>query len=189
MMGEALSTVGADTETSPTTGLPLDVADFQTLSLRPLDVSDADAILRHFGAFDSFDRFARFFSSRSDAGLKNFVEGFDWSRMIAVGAFAEDRLVGLAELGWEEGDDGSLAELAFSVSPDWRNRGIGTWAARRVCHEARGRGVRRIFAIWLGDNAAAFRIMRALDAWIARDGQVMRGELDLVRKFFADNGA
>jgi RimJ/RimL family protein N-acetyltransferase len=187
-MDEALSAVDAGTWGSPQSSLPLEFSNFQTLELRPLDVSDARAILRHFEQFDPSDRFSRFFSSRSDAGLELFVEGFDWSRMIAVGAFAKDRLVGLAELGWEDGDDGSLAELAFSVSPDWRNRGIGTWVARRACHEARERGVCRIFAVWLGDNAAAFRLMRALGAWIARDGQIMRGELDLASRPLAEIG-
>lgn len=95
MMADELSAMDAGTRLSPQPRLPLEVSDFQTLKLRPLDVTDAHAILRHFEQFDPFDRFSRFFSSRSDAGLKHFVEGFDWSRMIGVGAFARTNWSGL----------------------------------------------------------------------------------------------
>ncbi len=159
--------------------LPTDIGSVPTLVLRPLGQSDACHILRHFRDFDAADRYSRFFSSKSDAGLQNFVESFDWDRMLAIGAFDGDRLVGVAELGWEQDDEGSLAELAFSVSPEWRHRGIGTWVTRHLCALACEVGVRRIYAIWIGENTPAYRIMRSLGARIGRDGKVMRGEVDI----------
>ena len=71
MTDDALSAVDAGNKISPQSRLPIDVPDFRTLSLRPVDTSDDDAVLGHFEAFDPSDHFSRYFSSQSVAGLKS----------------------------------------------------------------------------------------------------------------------
>ena len=42
-------------------------------------------LIAHFQRMNEVDRYTRFFSAVSDDGLRNIVNRFDWSRMIAVG--------------------------------------------------------------------------------------------------------
>ena len=72
------------------------------LTLETLAASEAPAIRRHLGRLEEFDRYSRFFSAMSDENIDRYVERLDWGRMIAVGLYQDDGLIGIAELGWEK---------------------------------------------------------------------------------------
>ena len=113
---------------------------------RPLGIEDSGRLIAHFQRMNELDRYTRFFSAVSDDGIENFVHGFDWTRMLAVGAFKGNRLIGIAEVGWEANKPPSRAELAMSVDREYRNLGLATWLIKDVCKLGWTQGVREIYA-------------------------------------------
>jgi GNAT superfamily N-acetyltransferase len=149
----------------------------RTLSLKALSAADSTALIAHFSRLNEFDRYRRFFSAVSQSGVDSFVRQLDWSRMVAVGAFDNQRLIGVAELGWPDLRSSS-GELAISVDRGWRNRGLATWLVREVGRLGYRNGIARMEACWLSDNDSVGRIVRALQGNLRRDGTLWRGEIE-----------
>ena len=102
--------------------------------LAPGDIPAARAHLEGFDTEDLFQHFHQFMEA----------EDFDaWaSRALdhdLIGCFARGQLVGLAEIAYDEAE----CEIALSVDPDQRGRGIGTQLFERACARARERGFPR----------------------------------------------
>jgi len=146
---------------------------------RPLTAQDKGRLTDHFRRMNEVDRYTRFFSAVSDDGIANIVDGFDWTRMLAVGAFRDDLLIGVAELGWEAHSPPMRAELAMSVDRAFRNLGLATWLIEDVCKLGQDQGIREIYATWVGGNDAVGRIMNRFNARVGLDSSVCRGEIDL----------
>ncbi|MFT7573465.1 MAG: GNAT superfamily N-acetyltransferase [Paracoccaceae bacterium] len=123
--------------------------------------ADAPALIRHFQRLGNGDRYNRFFSAMSDDGIRRYVDGFDWSKMLATCVYSEDDLVGVAELGWEKRGAPRRAELALSVDAGSRRRGLATWLVSEVFRTGRQAGVEQVYASWVGGNDAVGRIMRS----------------------------
>lgn len=151
------------------------------LTLETLSAADAPAIAGHLKRLNELDRYSRFFSAMSDDGLDRYVDGFDWSRMIAVGLYRNDTLIGIAELGWEEGSGGKngqspeSAEMAVTVDSAYRHLGIAGWLVNETVRRGRIAGIRRMEASWIGGNDSIARIMRRLDAQTWLNGSHWRG--------------
>lgn len=156
------------------------------LTLEELSAADAPAVRDHLKRLGEFDRYSRFFSAMSDDGIERYVDGLDWSRMLAAGLYRNDSLIGLAELGWAETPavpEGapfgmakpSIAELAVTVDPAYRHRGIGTWLVSEVVRCGRIAGIGHIEASWIGGNDSISKIMHGLDAQIWLNGSHWRG--------------
>lgn len=115
----------------------------------------------------------------SDDGMRRYVDGFDWSRMVATCVYSEDDLVGVAELGWEKRGAPRRAELAISVEAGFRRSGLATWLVSEVFRTGRQAGVEQVYASWVGGNDAVGRIMRSYDATIWLNGTHWQGNLSL----------
>ena len=89
------------TYTSDNLGKVIELGPITDILARPLTELDLGSLIDHFQRMNEVDRYTRFFSAVSDDGIRNIVDGFDWSRMIAVGAFKNNLLLGVAELGWQ----------------------------------------------------------------------------------------
>lgn len=144
-------------------------------TLEALSAADAPAIAGHLKRLAEVDRYSRFFSAMSDDGIDRYVDGFDWSRMIATGLYLDDTLIGLAELGWSAGGGPESAELAVTVDSAFRHRGIAGWLVKEAFRRARAAGVRQIEASWIGGNDSIAKIMRRHDARIWLAGSHWRG--------------
>ena len=149
------------------------------LAVRRLGQADTDAVIKHFCRLDEFDRYTRFFAAASETGIDSIVRRFDWSRTLAVGAFDSHRLIGIAELGWDEGKPPTTAEIAMSVDRKFRNLGLASWLVEEVFDLGRLYGVEKVFATWIGGNDAVGRIMRNIGARAWADGSTWRGEASL----------
>jgi len=143
---------------------PSPVTEFRSRSAGP---QDASALINHFQRLNVVDRYNRFFSPQSDEALQRYVETFDWTRMVATVVFSEDKLVGVAELGWDEKDVPQQAELALSVNLGFRHSGLATWIVSEVLQAGRRAGVHKIYASWLGGNDAISKIMQGYGATIS----------------------
>jgi|GEM_PF-876747 len=140
---------------------------------------DAPALIEHYRRLGDFDRYTRFFSAMSDDGIGRYVDAFDWSRMIAVCVYSDERLVGVAELGWGDGSSPERAELGVSIDAAFRRRGLASWLVSSLFDVGRKAGVQTIYASWVGGNDAVGRILRSHDASIWLSGTHWQGELNL----------
>src|SRR3954468_23794394 len=92
------------------------------LNLRRLDGADLPEVERFLVALDADDRHARFHLAVSDWWMSAYVQSLDPARVILIGAFWTNPLVGLAE-GHPAGS-AAAAELAVVVHPACRRAGL-----------------------------------------------------------------
>jgi GNAT superfamily N-acetyltransferase len=140
------------------------------LTVETLSVADVPAISGHLKRLEEFDRYSRFFSAMSDESIDRYVSRLDWSRMIAVGLYHQDDLLGIAELGWAEGARSDSAEMAVTVDSAYRHRGIAGWLVNEAVQRGRKAGVRRMEATWVGGNDSIAKIMRGRGAHVWLNG-------------------
>ncbi|MBE0621709.1 MAG: GNAT family N-acetyltransferase [Burkholderiales bacterium] len=125
--------------------------------IRKITAFERNAVRRFYLDLSSDDRRKRFCCMLSDEAISKYVDGVDFMRHTILGAFNEHaQLIGLAELapGTEEN------ELAFSVRPDLRSRGIGTRLMKRSLLYARICGMRKVFVMFLSDNTPMSRLAK-----------------------------
>jgi GNAT superfamily N-acetyltransferase len=158
------------------TGLGTGLDQVDRLTLERLSAADAPAIRDHLKRLGEFDRYSRYFSAMSDDGIERYVDGLDWSRMLATGLYRNDTLIGMAELGWVETPaEPPVAELAVTVDQAYRHRGIGTWLVSAAIECGRKSGIGHIEASWIGGNDSIAKIMHRLDAQVWLNGSHWRG--------------
>lgn len=171
------------TYTRDNLGKVIELGPITDILARPLTGLDSGSLIDHFQRMNEVDRYTRFFSAVSDDGIRNIVNGFDWSRMIALGAFKNNLLLGVAELGWESGQTPARSELAMSVDREYRNVGLASWLIKDTFRMGQDRGVREIYASWLGGNDPVGRIMNRLNARMSVDRSVCRADIALDQSF------
>jgi len=131
---------------------------------------DAPALMTHFMALTPEDRRMRFCATLDESAIRRHVDGL-WSRNTLVLAahdgplwtgplYAAGRVCAVAELAL----DGAEAELAISVDPALRRRGVGTYLVQAAARLIGPRGVRRIGAYTLPGNRSFLALARACDA-------------------------
>jgi GNAT superfamily N-acetyltransferase len=89
-------------------------------------------------ALDADDRYARFGSAIRDAGISTYVGRLDFERDLLLGVEFAGNLIGLAHVGCGVGE---LAELALSVTPRWRYRGVARTLFKGAAERAAGCGI------------------------------------------------
>ena len=151
--------------------------------IRRLGPQDSEAIVEHYRRLDENDRYLRFFRIASEASIRSFVEGFDWSRTILVGALVDGVVCGLGEIGWSEASGPFVAEFAISVDRDWRHRGLAGWLMDAACDIAFREGVHAVEVRWLSGNDPVHRLVRRRGGTIQREGSVLLGT------FYTDRAA
>jgi GNAT superfamily N-acetyltransferase len=115
----------------------------------------------------------------SDENIDRYVERLDWGRMIAVGLYQDDDLIGIAELGWEKDGCPDIAEMAVTVDSAYRHRGIAGWLVKEVVERGRKAGVRRMEACWISGNDSIAKIMRGFGAQVLLNGSHWSGIAEL----------
>ena len=140
------------------------LADQTRVSLRPIRPTDATALQRMHAALAPGDIRARYHGSlRSlDAPLLTRLTQIDYDREMALIAFTPDDAVPLGVVRLHGDPERIQAEFAILVRSDWHGRGLGTAMLRRLIDVAHHRGLRRLVAAVLRDNAAMLHLARAL---------------------------
>ena len=113
------------------------------------------SLVAHFLALPLKDRSLRFGSAVSPTFVAAYVDGIDFERDLVFGV-RDDRLapVGVGHLAIED----DLAELALSVLPANRRRGIGSELFKRAVSEARARSIPSVCMHCLSANTPVMRI-------------------------------
>lgn len=113
------------------------------------------SLVAHFLALPLKDRSLRFGMALAPTVIAAYVDGIDFERDLVFGV-RDDRLapVGVGHLAIE----GDLAELALSVLPANRRRGIGSELFKRAVSEARARCIPSVCMHCLAGNTPVMRI-------------------------------
>jgi GNAT superfamily N-acetyltransferase len=126
-----------------------------TYTVERLRDNTRPSLVAHFLALPLKDRSLRFGMALAPTVIAAYVDGIDFERDLVFGV-RDDRLapVGVAHLAIE----GDLAELALSVLPANRRRGIGSALFRRAVSEARARCIPGVCMHCLSGNTPVMRI-------------------------------
>jgi GNAT superfamily N-acetyltransferase len=109
------------------------------LHVRQLGTGDSRGIEQHLLALAPLDRRARFFGKLTDEAISAYARWLDPFRVVLIGAFdPSGRLVGLAEAHLT--DAVRNVEIAVSIDPAFRRRGLGQHLVVRALTTAFARG-------------------------------------------------
>ncbi len=154
------------------------------LVVRRARPADAVALQRFYDGLSSQSRYQRFFGSLTvltaeRARAFTQLDSADGFALIALDPARPGAIVAVVSYGRETGAD--RAEYAAAVADDWQRRGVGLALTRRLIAVARARGVRRLTAAVLPENARMRGVLAALGLTMGggwEDGFV-RIDLDL----------
>src|SRR5215475_7199937 len=114
-------------------------------TVRTLSQQEELPLLRdHLLRLDRTSRHDRFHGFMDDSFIKRYAEKCANDGTVIIAYLEEGAVRGAAELHPAEQSDDALPEVAFSVEPCVRRRGVGSVLFQRLISEARWRGYRRI---------------------------------------------
>jgi acyl-CoA synthetase (NDP forming)/GNAT superfamily N-acetyltransferase len=148
-----------DTLNSTVDGARSLLLDGSVVVVRRIGPADSDAVRDLHHDLPPEDRYRRFFTL-SAINAEMYVASIMGGHHIAVGAFAHDRLLGVA--GYVPLADTTSAEFALVVAHERHVRGIGTLLIEELISLARGRGLRLLKADVLAENIPMLRLIDEL---------------------------
>jgi RimJ/RimL family protein N-acetyltransferase len=130
--------------------------DGRVFDVRPIEASDAPALLAGFEVLSERSRYRRFFSPMShlsDAML-HYLTDVDHHDHEALVAFdrTSGQMVAVARYVRDRQHDPKAAEVAMTVADEWQGHGIGTRLMGRLAERAREENVERFTAFVLSNN-------------------------------------
>lgn len=127
-------------------------------SVRRLGPDDQEAIRGLHAGMDTKDSYYRFFATLPESlTTVGATLSKDDPDHCAVGAFVEDRLVGVANFVTLVGTQ--TAEVALVVAHDEQEHGIGTELLMKLAELARERGIRCFVADVMAANSKMMRLL------------------------------
>ncbi len=132
------------------------------LSVRPIEITDVDALGALFTRLSAPSVYYRFFSPvrRPPRAALLRLADVDHDRREALIALEGDDIVAVARYDARSGS--ADAEIAVTVEDAWQHRGVGSQLAIRLAKVADSRGYERFLATMLPDNRAALGLVRKL---------------------------
>jgi RimJ/RimL family protein N-acetyltransferase len=140
--------------------------DGEVIIIRPSKPVDERRIQEHFYNLSREDIVSRFFRMKTSFVRKE-VEGMsqiDYIKTLTivaiVGEFGFGKVIGIGEYYLDEATN--MAEVAFSVSRDWQEKGLGKILLRKIARGARDNGISGLFAYTSPRNQAMIRLFKSL---------------------------
>ena len=136
------------------------------IMIRPAKPVDERRIQEHFYGLGKHDVVARFFHEktrfvRDEAeGLSQIDYRKNLTLVALVGEFGFGRVVGVGEYLLDESTN--MAEVAFSVSPDFQGKGLGTRLMEKLSGAALDNGIAGLVAYTAETNKDMIRLFHAL---------------------------
>ena len=141
-----------------------------------LSESARATLARHFNALPAQDRSLRFGLALAPTVIAAYVDQMNLERDAVLGVHDErNALVGVAHVAIED----DHAELALSVLPGHRRRGIGSALFRRAIAYARMRRMPRLIMHCLTANVAIVRMAQKFGMVVVENGRDADAFLDL----------
>lgn len=143
----------------------------QNFLLRPIRPEDADAHAAMLSRFSPEDMRFRFFSPLKQLPIEQIVRltDIDYTREMAIIAWheASSQIAGVARLVRND-SDGTSAEFAVAVDPQFKKYGLGTVLMQTVIDWGRQHGVTEIVGQILSDNAPMLAFIKRLGFTLRR---------------------
>lgn len=117
------------------------------ITIRRLWSSEQDLFRSHFDRLDPASRALRFGAPVHDSFLDIYARSAFSNGNMVFGAFVDGDLVGVGEIKLLANSLPVRAEAAFSVVPDWQDKGIGDALFARIVAALQNRGVRSVM-LW-----------------------------------------
>lgn len=158
--------------------VPLDDGAF--VHLRNLGPADREVVVRLYQGLSSHSRYCRFHcgSSRLSETQLRLLTSIDGRLHVAIGAWSGCALIGIAHFV-RTADDGTEAEVAFTVADVYQGRGLGRHMRYALARVAASQGVERFTAMVLSDNHAALRLLFPAVGETARFNVQLTGTLSV----------
>ena len=138
----------------------------QTITIRPSKPVDERLIEEHFYSLPEQDNISRFFSkkktfSRADIETCSLTDyNNDFTLLAVVGEEGFGRVVAIAESSRQQTTN--LVEVAFSVSTDFKNKGLGKLLLKKITEAAREHGAKGMVAYTVQSNRAMIDLFNNL---------------------------
>ncbi len=140
------------------------------LLIRRLGPNDRAALAAHLLALPPKDRRTRFGANSGDAAIRRHCEALDLEETVCFAALDGAGAVAGAAFGFlYDGGAGQrcLAEIAVSVAPDYRRRGLGATLVSRVCDAVTVCGAEAAIFEFDPSNLAIRSLVRHLGGLVA----------------------
>jgi|SRR4051794_10091623 ribosomal protein S18 acetylase RimI-like enzyme len=128
----------------------------RTGTIRKLFRTEESLFRDHLLRLDAAGRRDRFMGGVADEFLVRYARECFASKSLVLGYFEEDNLRAAGEL--QAPDDDLTFDIAFSIEPEFRNRGIGTAMLRRLIFSARNRKIQHLRMNCHGQNQRCRRL-------------------------------
>ena len=147
----------------PALGEIVELANGATVTVRPIELTDAFRLRRMFDRSSPETVYHRFFApipTPRDEMLVHISAVDHETREALVAVASDGELVGIAQYEGRPGAD--EAEVAITVEDAWQGSGLGTELLLRLGKLGARRGLVAFTAIVMGENSAAVRFLKRL---------------------------
>jgi len=138
----------------------------EAVVIRPAKPVDERRIQEHFYNLDKSDIVARFFHAKTRF-VRDEIEGvsqIDYIKNLTlvavVGEFGFGRVVGIAEYLLDPANN--MAEIAFSVSKEFQNQGLGKILIKKLSLAARQNGIAGLYAYTAPQNQGMIKLFNTV---------------------------
>ncbi len=138
----------------------------EKITLRPAKPTDARPLQDHYYNLEKQDVISRFFHEKKRFA-RHDVESLsqtDYIRNMAilavVGEVGFEKIIGVGEYYLQPAQN--MAEVAFSVSRDYQEKGIGRLLIRKLAEAAQENGIAGLFAVTSSSNKRMIRLFKSL---------------------------
>jgi len=159
--------------------------DGEMVTIRPAKPVDERRIQEHYYNLPKEDVVSRFFGqktifARKDVETRSQIDYVNSLTLVAiVGEFGFGRIVAVGESMRLR--DTSMAEVAFSVSPDFQGKGLGKMFLSKLAIAARESGIAGLVAYTFPSNQAMINLFKTLPYKVKK--RLEEGELHLSCRF------
>lgn len=142
------------------------VRDSEKITLRPAKPTDARPLQEHYYNLEKQDVISRFFHEKTRFARTDVesLSQIDYIRnltiLAVVGEVGFETIIGVGEYYLQPAQN--MAEVAFSVSKDYQEKGIGRLLIRKLAEAAQENGIAGLFAITSSSNKRMIRLFRSL---------------------------
>ncbi|MBU0545409.1 MAG: GNAT family N-acetyltransferase [Proteobacteria bacterium] len=142
------------------------VIDDESVTVRPAKPVDVRRIQEHFYNLDKNDVASRFFHEKTrfvsdEIGKVSQIDYIKDLTMVAiVGEFGFGKIIAVGEYLLDPGKN--MAEVAFSVSSDYKGKGLGRILIKKLSETARENGIGGLCAFTSPGNQGMIRLFKSL---------------------------
>ncbi len=157
----------------------------EEITIRPAKPVDERRIQEHYYSLPKEDVVSRFFGqktifARKDVEIRSQIDYVNSLTLVAVvGEFGFGQIVGVAESMRLKTIN--MAEVAFSISPEYQGKGLGKLFLHKLASAARESGIAGLIAYTFPSNQAMINLFRTLPYKVKK--QLEDGELVLTCRF------